>query len=109
MNFDRDFLKYFGEIEAVHITPTNMESLHQDQNKHFEVFHMFGEWAGETAKGAVVQRGRETDSGQETNILNELFNEITDNNVNTIDAGDSLGNLRKRDLLLKKKYLQTYF
>ena len=96
MNFNRDFIKYFGEIEAVHITPTNMESLDQDQVKNFEVFHLFGEWAGETAKGAVAQIDGKTGFEQNANILKEIFNEIKDDNSSTVVPGDSLGNLKNR-------------
>ena len=53
MNFNRDFLKYFGEIEVVHINPTNIKCSLRDWTKTFDVFHMFGEWKDETAEGAV--------------------------------------------------------
>ena len=62
---------------------------------------MFGEWAGETVKEAVAQRDRKATSGQETNILKELFNDITDNNMNTRGPVDKLGNLRDKKICLK--------
>ena len=53
MNFHRDFMAYFGEIEVVHIKPTNIESSARDCEKAFDVFHMYGKWEGESAEGAV--------------------------------------------------------
>jgi hypothetical protein len=53
MNFNLDFLKYFGEIEVVHVNPTNIECTLRDWTKTFDVFHLFGKWEDETAKGGV--------------------------------------------------------
>ena len=53
MNFNLDFLKYFGEIEVVHITPTNVEYGVRDIDKKFDIFHLFGKWEDETAEGGV--------------------------------------------------------
>ena len=53
MNFNLDFLKYFGEIEVVHINPTNIECQLRDWTKTFDVFHLFGKWEDEAAEGAV--------------------------------------------------------
>ena len=53
MNFNLDFLKYFGEIEVVHITPTNVECGIRDFDKKFDIFHLFGKWEDETAEGGV--------------------------------------------------------
>ena len=53
MNFNQHFLKYFGEIEVVHINPTNIECSLRDWAKTFDVFHMFGKWEDEAAEGAV--------------------------------------------------------
>ena len=53
MNFNRDFLNYFGEVEVVHINPTNTECSLRDSLKSFDVFHMFGEWKDEAAEGAA--------------------------------------------------------
>ena len=55
MSFNQHFLKYFGEIEVVHISPTNTECSLRDFAKAFDVFHMFGEWRGETAEGGIGQ------------------------------------------------------
>jgi len=41
MNFNRDFIKYFGEVEIVHLTPTGMES---NAGRKFDVFHFNGMW-----------------------------------------------------------------
>ena len=53
MNFNRDFLNYFGEVEVVHISPTNTECSMRDSETKFEVFHMFGKWEDEAAEGAA--------------------------------------------------------
>ena len=53
MNFNLDFLKYFGEIEVVHINPTNMECQMRDFDKKFDIFHLYGKWEDETAEGGV--------------------------------------------------------
>ena len=44
MNFNRDFLKYFGEVEIVHKTPAKMLE-EQNSNIKYEVFHFRGEWS----------------------------------------------------------------
>ena len=43
MNFNRDFLRYFGEVEIVHKTPAKMME-EQISNVKYEVFHFKGEW-----------------------------------------------------------------
>ena len=53
MNFNQHFLKYFGEIEVVHMNPSNIESSLRDWAKTFDDFHMFGKWEDETSEGAA--------------------------------------------------------
>ena len=52
MNFNEHFLKYFGEIEVVHMNPMNIKSSLKDWANTFDVFHMFGKWEDETSEGA---------------------------------------------------------
>ena len=47
MNFNRDFLRYFGKLELVHLTPGSMS----EENERYDVFPFQGKWAGETAGG----------------------------------------------------------
>ena len=49
MSFNRDFLKYFGELELVHLTPGRMAE--EDSSKKWDVFPFRGMWKGETAGG----------------------------------------------------------
>ena len=44
MNFNRDFLRYFGEVEIVHKTPAKMLE-EQSSNIKYEVFYFRGEWS----------------------------------------------------------------
>jgi hypothetical protein len=49
MSFNRDFLRYFGELELVHLTPGSM---YEDKSSEkYDVFPFRGKWAGETAGG----------------------------------------------------------
>ena len=50
MNFNLDFLKYFGEVEIVHKTPASMMG-HQSSSRKYEVIYFQGAWRGETAGG----------------------------------------------------------
>jgi calpain len=50
MSFNRDFLKYFGEVEIVHLTPTSMVEDQRSKVK-YEVFYFHGEWRGQSAGG----------------------------------------------------------
>ena len=50
MSFNRDFLKYFGEVEIVHLTPTSMVEDQRSKVK-YEVFYFHGEWRGRSAGG----------------------------------------------------------
>ena len=52
MKFNRDFLRYFGEVEIVHKTPAKMLE-EQSSNIKYEVFYFRGEWSnrGGTAGG----------------------------------------------------------
>jgi len=50
MNFNLDFLKYFGEVEIVHKTPTSMME-QQSSSRKYEVIYFQGAWRGETAGG----------------------------------------------------------
>jgi len=50
MNFNRDFLRYFGEIEIVHKTPAQMLT-EQTSERRYEVMYFTGAWRGETAGG----------------------------------------------------------
>lgn len=55
MNFNRDFLKYFGEVEIVHLTPTGMEN---NAGRKFDVFHFNGMWS--RAMGTAGGCGNDT-------------------------------------------------
>ena len=44
MNFNRDFLRYFGEVEIVHKTPAKMLE-EQSSNIKYEVFYFRGAWS----------------------------------------------------------------
>eukprot|EP00090_Calanus_glacialis_P041785 TRINITY_DN7431_c0_g1_i4.p1 TRINITY_DN7431_c0_g1~~TRINITY_DN7431_c0_g1_i4.p1 ORF type:complete len:838 (-),score=200.72 TRINITY_DN7431_c0_g1_i4:225-2738(-) len=50
MNFNLDFLKYFGEVEIVHKTPASMME-QQSSSRKYEVIYFQGAWRGETAGG----------------------------------------------------------
>ena len=50
MNFNRDFLRYFGEVEIVHKTPGAMVR-DQQSDLRYEVMYFPGEWRGDTAGG----------------------------------------------------------
>jgi len=50
MNFNRDFLRYFGEVEIVHKTPAQMLT-EQTSERRYEVMYFTGAWRGETAGG----------------------------------------------------------
>ena len=50
MNFSLDFLKYFGEIEIVHKTPSKMMA-DQGSNIKYEVMYFHGAWDTNTAGG----------------------------------------------------------
>ena len=50
MDFNLDFLKYFGEIEIVHKTPASMME-QQSSNRKYEVIPFQGAWTEETAGG----------------------------------------------------------
>ena len=49
MNFNRDFLKYFGELELVHLTPGSMGE--EKSSEKYDVFPFQGKWTGSTAGG----------------------------------------------------------
>lgn len=50
MNFNRDFLRYFGEVEIVHKTPGKMMA-DQGSEIKYEVMYFQGAWDGNTAGG----------------------------------------------------------
>lgn len=50
MNFNLDFLKYFGEVEIVHKTPASMLE-QQSSNRKYEVIYFQGAWRGDSAGG----------------------------------------------------------
>ena len=50
MDFNLDFLKYFGEVEIVHKTPAGMME-QQSSNRKYEVISFQGAWTEETAGG----------------------------------------------------------
>jgi len=50
MNFNLDFLKYFGEVEIVHKTPASMLE-QQSSSRKYEVIYFQGAWRGESAGG----------------------------------------------------------
>ena len=49
MNFNRDFLRYFGELELVHLTPGSMGE--ETSSEKYDVFPFKGKWSGATAGG----------------------------------------------------------
>jgi len=51
MCFNRDFLKFFGELEIVHLCPTSMLGQSTQDELKYEVFYFHGEWTGESAAG----------------------------------------------------------
>ena len=50
MNFNIDFLRFFGEAEIVHKTPCSMVE-EQAGCRKYEVIHWRGAWRGDTAGG----------------------------------------------------------
>ena len=50
MNFNRDFLRYFGEVEIVHKTPGKMMA-DQGSEIKYEVMYFQGAWDSNTAGG----------------------------------------------------------
>ena len=50
MNFNRDFIKYFGEVEIVHKTPGRMLQEQKSSTK-YDVMYFQGEWTSQTAGG----------------------------------------------------------
>ena len=50
MNFNRDFLRYFGEVEIVHKTPGKMMA-DQGSEIKYEVTYFQGTWDATTAGG----------------------------------------------------------
>ena len=50
MNFNRDFIKYFGEVEIVHKTPGKMMA-DQGSEIKYEVMYFQGAWDTNTAGG----------------------------------------------------------
>ena len=49
MNFNRDFLRYFGELELVHLTPGSMGE--ETSSEKYDVFPFKGKCSGATAGG----------------------------------------------------------
>ena len=45
-----DFLRYFGELEVVHVRPDSMV-VDGGKTKRWDVFHFSNKWEGETAGG----------------------------------------------------------
>ena len=50
MNFNRDFIKYFGEVEIVHLTLEKMLEEQKSSTK-YEVMYFQGAWTSQTAGG----------------------------------------------------------
>ena len=50
MNFNRDFVKYFGEVEIVHKTPEKMLQEQKSSTK-YDVMYFQGAWTSQTAGG----------------------------------------------------------
>ena len=50
MNFNLDFLKYFGKVEIVHQTPSSMME-QQSSSRKYEVIHFQDAWRGDSAGG----------------------------------------------------------
>ena len=60
MNFNRDFLKYFGEVEIVYLTPGAM--LENSPTEAYDVFPFHGQWRGRSAGGCGNDSiGKKTD------------------------------------------------
>lgn len=52
MNFNRDFMKYFGKMEIVSLNPVRMKLNEKRLSRKFNLFSLSGEWkVGETAGG----------------------------------------------------------
>ena len=51
MNFNRDFLRYFGEVEIVHKTPEKMMEDQWSDIKYEMMYCFKGEWDSNTAGG----------------------------------------------------------
>ena len=52
MNFNKDFLNYFGEVEIVHKTPDSMiEQEDQNCSRKYNIMKFEGAWKGESAGG----------------------------------------------------------
>ena len=67
MNFDEDFLKYFGEVEIVHKTPDSMmEEEDQNGSRKYSIIRFEGAWRDETAGGC----------GNDTISINEFMHNI---------------------------------
>ena len=49
MSFNRDFVRYFGEVEVVHIGPNSMDD--DDIDQKYDVFPFRGSWKGDSAGG----------------------------------------------------------
>ena len=49
MSFNRDFLRYFGELEVVHLTPGSMGE--ETASQKYDVLPFKGRWSGVTAGG----------------------------------------------------------
>ena len=49
MNFNRDFVHYFGEVEVVHIGPNSMDG--DDIDQKYDVFPFKGSWNEDSAGG----------------------------------------------------------
>ena len=50
MNFEKDFIKYFGEVEIVHKTPEKMLQEQKSSTK-YDVMYFQGAWTSQTAGG----------------------------------------------------------
>ena len=68
MDFEKDFIKYFGEVEIVHKTPEKMLQEQKSSTK-YDVMYFQGAWTSQTAGGC----GNDT-IGRETFFKEEKIN-----------------------------------
>ena len=53
MNFNLDFLKYFGEVGIVHLDPRDTGLDAKDNAANFDIFKMDGKWSRDPDIGGI--------------------------------------------------------
>ena len=54
MSFNLHFLKFFGEIEIVHLDPRDTKAQNNISGATaYDIFHLFGKWEDEAVEGGV--------------------------------------------------------